>query len=117
MDNQKVKLQISSDLEDVTRLSSVLLEEALLHVKDLTSLISAGKDLLREVNLANPDDLQKVKNSLQFLASTRIPLSKIDNRLVDVVAIVDGLNKILTGTVENPTEQKEEVKDDSVSAG
>lgn len=117
MDNQKVKLQISSDIEDVTRVSSALLEEALMHVKDLTALISTAKDLLKETNIANPNDVQKLKTSLQFLNSTRIPVSKIDNRLADVVAIVDGLEKIVTGTRPDNIEQKEEVKDDNVATG
>ena len=111
--NQRVKLQISSDIEDVTKVASVLLEESLMHVRDLTALISTSKDLLKDINLANPDDVQKFKNSLQFLSSTRIPISKIDNRLADVVAIVDGLFKVLTESVEN----KEETKDDNVAAG
>lgn len=111
--SQKVKLQISSDLEDVTRVASVLLEESLMHVRDLTALISTSKEFLKDINLANPEDLQKFKNSLQLLNSTRIPMSKIDNRLADVVAIVDGLFKVLT---DNP-ETKEEVKDDNVTTG
>lgn len=111
--NQKVKLQISSDFEDVTRVASVLLEEALMHVRDLNALISTSKDLLKEINLASVEDVQKLQNSLQFLNSTRIPMNKADNRLADVVAIVDGLFKVLT---EKP-EVKEEVKDDSISAG
>lgn len=115
--DQKVKLQISSDLEDVTRVSSVLLEEALLHVRDLSAMISAAKDLLREANLSNPDDIQKLKNSLHLLSSTRIPVSKVDNRLADVVAIVDGLHKILTGAAQQTEEQKEEVKDDNLTTG
>lgn len=114
--NQKVKLQISSDLEDVTRVSSVLLEEALMHVNDLVGLITAAKNVLRDLNLANSEDVQKLKTTLQVLNSSRIPMNKVDNRLADVVAVVDGLDRVLTGTPEQP-ESKEEVKDDSVSSG
>jgi len=115
--NQKVKLQISTDLEDVTRVSSVLLEEALLHVTDLVGLITAAKNSLRDLNIASQEDVQKLKTSLQFLSSTRIPMSKIDNRLADVVAVVDGLDRVLTSKPEEMTESKEEVKDDNVVTG
>lgn len=116
--SQKVKLQISTDIEDVARVSSVLLEEALMHVNDLIGLISAAKDTLRDLDLANPEDLQKLKSSLQFLGSTRIPMSKIDNRLADVVAVVDGLERLVNGSLEQPSvESKEEVKNDNVVSG
>lgn len=110
--NQKVKLQISSDIEDVTRVASALLEEALMHVRDLANMITAGKDLLKDVNIANENDLAKLQQALQILASTRMPVSKIDNRLGDIVAVVDGLEKVLT---QKPEEQKEVVTDDTVS--
>lgn len=112
--DQKVKLQISSDLEDVTRVASVLLEEALLHIKDLAGMITAGKESLKDINISNPDDLQKLKNVLRVLNTTKLPVTKIDNRLGDVVAIVDGLDRVLN---QKPEEQKEEVEDDSVTTG
>lgn len=115
--NQKVRLQISTDVEDVTRVSSVLLEEALMHVNDLVGLISEAKKLLKDLNIANPEDLQKLKLSLQFLNTTRIPMNKVDNRLADVVAVVDGLEKVLTQKPEELTEAKEEPKDDNVTTG
>ena len=114
--NQRVKLQISSDVEDVTRVSSVLLEEALLHLADLSSLINTSKDLLRDINLANSDDLQKLQTALQFLNSTRIPMNKADNRLADVVAIIDGLHRVIFEKPEDKQQQKEN-QNDNVSTG
>jgi len=105
--DQKVKLQISTDLEDVTRVSSVLLDEALLHVNDLVGLLNEAKKTLRDLNIANPEEIEKLKISLQFLASTRIPINKIDNRLADVVAVVDGLDKILNGKLDTQESSKE----------
>lgn len=115
--DQKVKLQISSDLEDVTRVSSVLLDEALLHVNDLVALLNEAKKTLRDLNIGNPEELQKLKVSLQFLTSTRIPMSKIDNRLADVVAVVDGLDKILNGDLNLPEQTKEIEENDNVTTG
>jgi hypothetical protein len=115
--NQKVKLQISSDIEDVARVSSVLLEEALIDVTELENLISAAKISLRELNLGNPEDLPKLQTCLQFLGSTRDAMIKIDNRLADVVAIVDGLDRLVNKSSEESSEPKEEVKDDNVVAG
>jgi hypothetical protein len=115
--SQRVKIQISSDLDDVTRLSSVLLEEALLHTNDLVSMVNNVKGVLRDLDLSKEEDFKKLETCLFLLNSTRIPLSKTDNRIADVVAIVDGFNKALTQGPESPTEQKEESKNDSVAAG
>lgn len=117
---QKVKLQISSDIEDVTRVSSALLEEAVMHVDDLLNVINASKNLLKDFNIANPNDFEKLKTSFDLLNSTRIPVSKIDNRLGDVVAIVGGLMKVLTQTPETISEQnqqKEELQNVNVTTG
>ncbi len=114
MNNQKVKLQISSDIEDVTRVSSVLLEEALLHVNDLVSLITEAKTILRNLNLSSVDEVKNLNLSLEYLNSTRIPMNKIDNRLSDVVAIVDGLNSIIIQKSLENNETKKEINDDNV---
>ena len=115
--DQKVKLQISSDVEDVTKVSSCLLEEAILHINDLVNVINAAKNLLREFNLSNPNDLNKLQTSFEILNTTRIPVSKVDNRLGDVVAIVGGLIKVLTQSPETQSEQKEELQNDNVTTG
>jgi hypothetical protein len=115
--NQKVKLQISTDIEDVTRVSSVLVEEALLHVGDLTSLLTSAKGLLAELNIANQEHVSKLKLVLQILNSTRIPMNKVDNRLADVVAVVDGLDKVLTQPPSEIQEQQKVEENDIVSAG
>lgn len=114
--SQKVKLQISSDLEDVTRVSSVLMEEALIYVEDLRSLISTAKKMLRDCDLSNEQEVQKLKAALQLINSTRVCMSKIDNRLGDVAAIVDGLDRVLTGSPETQEKIKEQI-DDNVVAG
>lgn len=121
--NQKVKLQISSDLEDVTRLSSVMLDEALLHLNDLAGVITAAKNVLKDLNISSQEDLQKLKTSLQYLNSSRIPMNKADNRLADTVAILDGLEKVLTQTPEQLLQQQqdslteEKEANDSVTTG
>ncbi len=114
--DQKVKLQISSDLEDVARIASVLLDEALMHVRDLASLITAGKDLLKEIDISNENDLLKLKKSVEMLSSAKYPVIKIDNRLADVVAIADGLSRVLAGDLTQQVEQKDELND-NVNAG
>jgi ElaB/YqjD/DUF883 family membrane-anchored ribosome-binding protein len=113
--SQKVKLQISSDLEDVTRVSSVLMEEALIYVEDLRGLISTAKKMLRDCDLSNEEEIQKLKSALQLINSTRVCMSKIDNRLGDVAAIVDGLERVLTARPEAQEEAKEQTDDNIVT--
>ena len=116
--NQKVKLQISSDLEDVTRVSSFLLEEGLVDVSKLTAFINIAKSDLMSLELNNQEALLKLKTTLQILNSSRVLMNKIDNRLADIAGVLDGLNRALTGTPEQLEEkQNEEVKDDTVTSG
>lgn len=109
--NQKVKLQVSADLEDVSNLCANTLEEAVLNVEKLHSRISKAKQTLTETPWNDLDSLNEV---LDIFDSCRTILSKIDTRLGDSSSIIYGLIDILSQ--KNP-ESKEEVKDDNLVTG
>lgn len=110
---QKVKLQMSCDLEDVTKFSSITLEDALSNVSLLINLISDIKKNLARLNIENPEDRENLKVLLSHLDGARLLLSKIDMRLGDVASITSGLNSIF----EPKQEEQKEVKDDNINAG
>jgi hypothetical protein len=111
--DQKVKLQFSSDLEDVTKISSITLEEALLNIADLQRKVIDIKATLKTVNVLQPEQREKLKSLLLELDSTRILMSKIDMRVGDVASIVGGLSSFFD---KNVSEQKEEI-DVNIDAG
>lgn len=112
--NQIVKLQISSNLEDVPRISSITLEEALMNINLLQDKINTVKKNLRNINLNEEEDREFLKKSFDELNETNFLLSKIDIRIGDVASIIGGLISIFEN---KETEQKEEQKDDNISAG
>ena len=112
--NQKVKLQISSDLEDVTKISSITLEDALSNISLLQSHLLEVKRNLHSLDvLGNEEHRKELKTILSDMDLVRVLLSKIDMRVGDVASVVGGLTDIFDGKVP----QKEEIKDDNVSSG
>lgn len=111
--DQKVKLQFSSDIEDVTRISSITLEDALQNLERLTSLVQDLKKSLSGLDISNPEHREVLKHLLVGFDSGRVYLSKIDMRLGDVASIISGLNSIFEPKKE---EQKEE-ENVNVNAG
>lgn len=109
---QKVKIQLSSDLEDVTKISSMTLDDALGNVSILEALINEIKRNLRHVDVLKEEDRETLKEILLKLDATRILLSKIDTRLGDTASIVSGLSSVF----DKKTEDTEEEKDDNVSS-
>lgn len=111
--DQKVKLQISTDIEDVTKISSITLEDALQNLTRLTNLVIDLKRNLSGLDISIPEHRETLKHLLNDFDSGRMFLSKIDMRLGDVASIVSGLSSIFEG---KPPSQEEE-KDDNVSSG
>ena len=111
--DQKVKLQFSTDLEDVPRFSSVTLEDAIHNINHLQKTVSELKRTLHSVDITEPDDRERLKQILTTFDQCRVFLSKIDMRLGDAASIVSGLNSIFEG---KPPSQEEE-KDDNITSG
>lgn len=110
---QKVKLQVYSDIEDVTKLSSITLEEAILNISLLQTKIVQIKRQLYGIDITDENSRKELKNILVEMDLSRILLSKIDMRMGDVASIIGGLYSVFDGKIE----QKEENKDDNVSTG
>jgi hypothetical protein len=112
--SQKVKLQMSSDIEDVTKLSSVTLTEALTNVTRLSSIITDAKNRLWACDISSEEDRKSLADMLSSLDDVRLLLSKIDMRIGDVASIISGLSSIFEQP--NQEEQKED-NNDSVNTG
>lgn len=111
--NQKVKLQISSDLEDVSKISAITLDDAISNISLLQVKVSQIKRDLYGLNLIDETHRKELKRLLTEMDTVRVLLSKIDMRVGDVASVVNGLNDIFDGKLE----QKEEQKDDNISSG
>lgn len=112
--NQKVKLQISSDLEDVTKISSITLDDALSNISMLQKQITDIKRNLYALDvIGNEEHRKELKRILSDMDLVRILLSKIDMRMGDVASVIGGLTDIFEGKIA----QKEEIKDDNISSG
>jgi hypothetical protein len=112
--NQIVKLQISSDLEDVSKISAITLDDAISNVSLLQVKVSQIKRDLYGLNLIDETHRKELKRLLTELNETNFLLSKIDMRVGDVASIIGGLISIFEN---KETEQKEEQKDDNISSG
>lgn len=110
--NQKVKLQISSDIEDVAKISSITLEEALMNISLLQVKITQIKRQLHGLDISDEVHRNELKSLLNEMDSSRILLTKIDMRIGDVASIVGGLNSIL-----QPKQEEKDNKDDNISSG
>jgi hypothetical protein len=111
--SQKVKLQISSDLEDVTKISSITLEDALANISALQLKVLETKRSLYGLDLGDELHRKQLKSLLSDMDLIRTLLSKIDMRVGDVASVIGGLDDIFEGKMP----QKEESKDDNVSTG
>lgn len=109
--NQKVKLQISSDIEDVTKICAITLEEALMNISLLQVKVTQIKRQLHGIDISDTEHQPLLKVSFDELNDTNSLLSKIDTRIGDVASIVGGLNSLF----EKKEEQKEIQKDDNIS--
>lgn len=112
--NQKVKLQMTSDIEDVTKLSSVTLTEALTNVTRLSGIITDTKNRLWSCDISSEEERKSLADILSSLDDVRLLLSKIDMRIGDVASIISGLSSIFEQP--NQEEQKED-NNDSVNTG
>jgi len=110
--SQKVKLQISSDLEDVSKISAITLDDAISNISLLQVKVSQIKRDLYGLDLSDEVHRKKLKTIFDQLNETSLILSKIDMRVGDVASVIGGL-----GSIFENKEQKEEIKDDNVSAG
>ena len=114
--NQRVKLQVNSELPDVPRLSGIMLNEALIDAASLQALVEQISNTLKHIPLSSPEDLNRLKNELENMEVVRILLMKIDSRVGDVASIIGGLHEALTKPREEKEEQKAE-QDDNIAAG
>jgi hypothetical protein len=114
--NQKVKLQINSDLLDVPRLSGVILQEAMIDVRILQGLVEQISSNLRNISLDSTEDLNILQKELDNMDGIRLLLTKIDSRVGDVASIISGLHEVLTKPRQEKEEQKVQ-KDDNISSG
>ena len=108
--DQKVKLQLTCDMEDVPRVCSAILSD----VETLSVLakhaVMNARDNLYGAKLNQSD---KFSFTLEELEKTRITLLKIDNRIADVCSILAGLKQF----AEQSSEKKEEDKNDNINTG
>ena len=114
--NQKVKLQVTSDLPEVPRLSGIILQEAEIDSANLKQLLEETTKALKHTYISSEEDVQKLKRLLDNMEVIRMILMKIDSRVADVASIVGGLHEVLTKPREEIQEQKVE-ENDSVSTG
>lgn len=110
---QKVKIQLSADLEDVTKLSSLTLDDALENLQILQSLVNQIKKELRNVDILDEAQRDRLKQILLELDNSRLFLIKVDMRLGDVASVVNGLDSHF----KNPKDLQKAETDDSVSTG
>jgi hypothetical protein len=114
--NQKVKLQVTSDVVDVPRLSGVILTEALIDVSKLQAVLEQTSGHLKHVDITNPSEVDKLLKALESMEVARILLMKIDSRLGDTASVVGGLHDVLTKPPEEIKQEQKVEKDDSVSS-
>ena len=113
---QKVKLQVTSDLLDVPRLSGIILQEAVIDAGNLQQLVEQISNHLKHTRLDDEESLEKLKRLLDNMDGIRVLLSKIDSRVADVASLVSGLHEVLTKPREQMQEQKVE-ENDNISSG
>lgn len=109
--NQRVKLQLSSDLVDVPKLTGIILQEAVIEAGKLHLLIEQISNHLKFTELDGEDSLEKINRELDNMDGVRLLLAKIDSRVGDVASILGGLHEVLTKPQQEIQEQKVEQND------
>lgn len=112
--NQRVKLQVSTDLEDVPTFCAHSLTEVETRLEQIQSII---KDVKNALNSISFDDKQNLKKTLDAFNVCRILLMKVDGRIGDTASIVGGLTSLGEPMQEEKTEQKVEESDANVTTG
>ena len=116
--NQKVKLQVSSDLADVPRLSGLMLQQAVMDAANVLSLLEQTVQHLKHTDPLDEEQREKLNVSLETLGVVNSLLAKLDLRINDTASIVSGLISIFNKTSQQPEEnQNEEEKNDIISTG
>ena len=113
--DQKVKLQITSNLSDVPTISALMLQEAVMDSSKLLNILEQAVTSLKHTDPLNEDEREKLKANIEMLAVSQSLLAKLDARINDTATIIAGLISIF----EKPssTEEQKDVKDDSVVTG
>lgn len=106
--DDKVKLQITSDLEDVPSFCSCMLFEADDMIQNLRSMIGSIRHSLKVTSF---NDDCKLKDNVRLLELCRILMAKIDNRIADTTSIISGLIQI--GSPVQQDSKKETINDNS----
>ena len=68
--NQRVKLQVNSELPDVPRLSGIMLNEALIDAASLQALVEQISNTLKHIPLSSPEDLNRLDRKSTRLNSS-----------------------------------------------
>ena len=106
--NQRVKLQVSTDLEDVPSFCAHSLTEVESRLEQLQSVVKDIKNVLNSVSFEDKDNLKKTIDAFNIC---RVLLMKVDGRLGDTASIVGGLAK-LGEPQEEETVQAQEVSEE-----
>lgn len=109
MEQQKVKLQVSCDLEDVNTVVASTLDEGLGKLMKLDLALREIRNALNKSSVTDKDMLLKI---LKQLDDARLFLIKVDNRMADTASVVSGLVQML----EQPSQENQETND-SVKSG
>lgn len=88
---QMVKIQINSDITDVTGITAITLQQTLSQLEDVRKFILQVKLQLTDADITDEKDREKLKKTLDLLDKTKVLLNKVDMRLADVASITSGL--------------------------
>ena len=113
--NQRVKLQVNSELTDVPRLSGVMLQEAIIYAANLKQLLEETSNHLKHTELDGEESLENFLRQLENMDSMRHLLMKIDSRVGDVASIISGLHEVLTKPSQDSEQQKADHHDNVTS--
>lgn len=114
--NQRVKLQVNSELSDVPRLCGIMLQEAVIDAANLQQLVEQISNHLKHSTLDDEESLDKLKALLDNMDAVRGLMVKVDSRVGDIASIIGGLHEALTKPQQEEQEQKAE-QNDSIAAG
>ena len=109
-------MQVHSELSDVPRLSGIMLQEAVIDVANLQSLLEQISNHLKHVSLSSVEELNLLQQELANMDTIRVLLMKVDSRVGDIASIIGGLHEALTKPHDQNEEQKVE-ENDNIAAG